>query len=285
MAWNKEWTKVEGVKLSDETIYEKKYFKIGGVARITMAHSSNKGLNTISLRGMADMIAALRDARLDPSIGVVVVQGIGDKSFCIGGDLSQEQQDSRQAMEESPDLELHVRLVGKPVIAAVKGFCIGYGNHFAYHCDFTVAADNAVFGQTGPKVGSPAGGASVTYLARVIGHKRAREMWMMCKRYSAQEALQMGLINTVVPLAQFDAEVEKWCVELLEKNPTCIKIVKASFDSDVEEIPHTAAYFPNLINPGFFGSPEQLEGMQAFLEKRSPDWGKLLRGRPDDFEG
>jgi len=285
MKWTKEWTKVEGLDFSNETIYEKKYFPMGGIARITMAMSNPKGLNTISLRGQAEMIAALRDARLDKSIGVVVVQGIGDKSFCIGGNLNNEQQDSQQAMEESPDLELHLRLVGKPVIAAVKGFCIGYGNHFAYHCDFTIAADNAVFGQTGPKVGSPAGGASVTYLARVIGHKRAREMWILCRRYSAQEALQMGLINAVVPLAKFDDEVDKWCLEILEKNPTCVKILKASFDSDIEEIPHAAGYFPSLINPDFFGSKEQLEGMQAFLEKRSPDWGKLLRGRPEDFKG
>ncbi|MBN1227947.1 MAG: enoyl-CoA hydratase/isomerase family protein [Deltaproteobacteria bacterium] len=282
MGWGREWNKVNGFQFK-ETIYEKKYFKMGGVSRITMARSNPKGLNTISLSGQLEMIAALRDARLDDSIGVVVIQGIGDKSFCVGGDLNEEKKDSRRAMEESPDPELHIRLVGKPVIAAVKGYCIGYGNHFAYHCDFTIAADNAIFGQTGPKVGSPAGGALVSYLSRVIGPKKAREMWMLCRRYNAQEALQMGLINVVVPLEKFENEIDKWCIEILEKNPTCIKIIKASFDSEIEQIPHGGGYFPNLIAPYFFGGQEQLEAMEAFLEKRKPDWGKICRKRPKDF--
>lgn len=284
MQWAKEWAKVPGFEFK-ETIYEKKYFDMGGVVRITMARTNPKGLNTISLQGQSEMVTALRNARLDNSIGVVVIQGIGDKSFCIGGDLNQEKKDSQQAMEESPDLELHVRLVGKPVIAAVKGYCIGYGNHLAYQCDFTIAADNAIFGQTGPRVGSPAGGALVAYLALVIGQKKAREMWMLCRRYTAQEALQMGLVNTVVPLDKLDEEVDKWCQEILEKNPTCIRIIKASFDSEIEHIPHGSAYFPSLIAPRFFGGEEQLEAMQAFLDKRKPDWGKLVRGRPEDFKG
>jgi 1,4-dihydroxy-2-naphthoyl-CoA synthase len=183
-----------------------------------------------------------------------------------------------------PDLELHLRLLGKPVIAAVKGYCIGYGNHFAYHCDFTIAADNAQFGQTGPRVGSPAGGSPVAYLARVIGQKRAREMWMLCRRYTAQEALQMGLINTVVPISQLDEEVDKWCQELLEKNPTCLQILKASFDNEIEDMPHAAAYYPSLIAPHFFGSEEQREAQNAFLEKRKPDWGRIIRQRPADFQ-
>jgi 1,4-dihydroxy-2-naphthoyl-CoA synthase len=157
------------------------------------------------------------------------------------------------------------------------------GNHLAYHCDLTIAADNAVFGQVGPRVGSPAGGELLTYLARVIGHKKAREMWMLCRRYSAQEALEMGLINAVVPLDKIDAEAEKWCQEILEMNPTCMQIVKASFDADIESIPHNESYFPRLIAPKFFGGIEQLEAMNAFLEKRKPDWGKALRGRPDGF--
>ena len=284
MLWTKEWTKVPGFEFK-ETIYEKKYFDMGGIARITMARTNSKGLNMISLQGQAEVITALRNARLDESIGVVVIQGAGDKSFCVGGDIKEEQKDSQQAMEESPDVELHLRLIGKPVIAAVRGFCIGYGNHFAYHCDFTIAADNAIFGQTGPRVGSPAGGAQVTYLGRVIGQKKAREMWMLCRRYTAQEALQMGLVNAVVPLDQLEEEVNKWCQEILEKNPTCIRIIKASFDSEIENMPHSAAYFPSLIDRKFFGGKEQHEAQQAFLEKRKPDWGKLVRGRPEDFKG
>jgi dihydroxynaphthoic acid synthetase len=280
MNWSKNWVKVSGFE-SKNTIYEKKYFDMGGVARITMARTNQKGLNTITLTMQTEIIAALRDARLDPSIGVVVFQGAGDKSFCIGGDLSEEKKDSQQAMEESPDVELHLRLLGKPVIAAIKGFCIGYGNHFAYHCDFTLAADNAVFGQTGPKVGSPAGGAPVAYLSRIVGHKRAREIWMLCRRYTAQEALQMGLINAVVALDKLDDEVDKWCQELLAKNPTCLRIIKASFDEEIESLPHSAGYFPSLIAPRYFGGAEQLEAMQAFLDKRDPDWGRLVRGRPE----
>lgn len=284
MHWTKEWAKVPGFNF-EQTTYERKYFEMGGVARITMARTNPKGLNTISLKGQTEMIAALRNARLDESIGVVVIQGAGDKSFCVGGDIREEQKDSQQAMEESSDPELHLRLLGKPVIAAVRGYCIGYGNHFAYHCDFTIAADNAIFGQTGPRVGSPAGGALVTYLARVVGQKKAREIWMLCRRYTAQEALQMGLVNAVVPLDKLDEEVEKWCQELLEKNPTCIRIIKASFDNEIENIPHSAAYFPSLIALKFFGGKEQHEAQQAFLEKRKPDWGKLVRGRPEDFKG
>jgi dihydroxynaphthoic acid synthetase len=282
MKWTREWTKVPNFEFKN-VIYEKKYLEAGGIARITMARTNPKGLNTMTLQMMTDIINALRDARLDDSIGVVVVQGAGDKSFCVGGDINEEKKDSQQAMEEAPDLEMHLRLLGKPVIAAVKGYCIGYGNHFAYHCDFTIAAENAIFGQTGPRVGSPAGGQIVTYLARVIGHKKAREMWMLCRRYTAQEALQMCLVNTVVPLDKLDEEVEKWCQQLLEMNPTCLRIIKASFDSDIESIPHAAAYFPSLISRNYFGGKEQLEAQQAFLEKRKPDWGKLIRKRPEDF--
>jgi dihydroxynaphthoic acid synthetase len=283
MQWTKDWAEVPGFEFKN-IIYEKKYFAMGGVARITMARTNAKGLNTITLQMQSDIITALRNARLDRSIGVVVFQGAGDKSFCVGGDISEEKKDSQQAMEESPDLELHLRLLGKPVIAAVKGYCIGYGNHFAYHCDFTIAADNAQFGQTGPRVGSPASGAQVAFLARVIGHKKAREMWMLCRRYTAEQALQMNLINVVVPLAKLDEEVDNWCQELLEKNPTCLRVVKASFDNEIEDMSHAAAYFPSLVAPYFFGSEEQHEAQNAFLEKRKPDWGKIIRQRPDDFE-
>jgi dihydroxynaphthoic acid synthetase len=284
MAWYKEWTKVTEPALSKDTIYEKKHFEQGGIARITMARTNPKGLNLITRSGIYEIIACLRDARLDESIGVVILRGAGDKSFNVGGDLEGEKEDSQVVFEETPSIHQHLRLVGKPVIAVVKGYCIGMGNHLAYHCDFTIAADNAVFGQVGPRVGSPAGGATLAYLARVIGHKKAREMWMFCRRYPAKEALQMGLINTVVPLDKVDEEAEIWAKELLDMNPTCLRIVKASYDDEIENMPHADAYFPNLISPEFFGGEEQLEAMNAFLEKRKPDWGKLIRKRPDSFK-
>ena len=286
MEWTKEWTRVPEteINLSKDTIYEKKYFSQGGVARITMARTNPKGINLITERGIRDLVTCLRNARMDDSIGVVVIQGAGDKSFLAGGDLEEEKKDSQVVFEETPSIHQHLRLVGKPVIAAVKGYCIGMGNHLAYHCDLTIAADNAVFGQVGPRVGSPAGGALVTYLSRVVGHKKAREMWMLCRRYTAQEALEMGLVNAVVPLDKLDEEVDKWCQEILEMNPTCLRIIKASFDNDIENIPHADAYFPNLISPKFFGGEEQLEAMNAFLEKRKPDWGRLVRKRPEGIE-
>jgi dihydroxynaphthoic acid synthetase len=283
MAWTKEWTRVAGF-CTDQTIYEKKYFQMGGVSRITLANTNPKGLNFISPRGMNEMCACLRDARNDNSIGVVILTGAGDKSFCAGGDLRQEGEERKpNTFSQMTDVHLQLRLVLKPVIAVVKGYAIGAGNHYAYHCDLTIAADNAVFGQVGPRVGSAASGTDVTYLARLIGQKRAREVWMLCRRYTAQEALQMGMINAVYPLDKVDEEVEKWCVELLEKNPTCLKVVKASFDTEIEMMPyHTIEHFPTLINPTYQGGPEMREAMQAFMEKRSPDWGKL-RGRPADF--
>jgi dihydroxynaphthoic acid synthetase len=283
MAWTKEWTKVEGFDFT-QTIYEKKYFNMGGVSRITMANTNPKGLNFISPNGMNEICAALRDSRNDDSIGVVILTGAGDKSFCAGGDLRQEGAPrSKATFSQMTDVHLQLRLVLKPIIAVVKGYAIGAGNHYAYHCDLTLAADNAIFGQVGPRVGSPASGTDVTYLARLVGQKKAREMWMLCRRYTAQEALQMGLINAVYPLDKIDEEAEKWCVELLEKNPTCLKVVKASFDTEIEMMPyHTIEHFPTLINPNYQGGPEMREAMQAFLEKRAPDWGKL-RGRPADF--
>lgn len=283
MQWTREWTKVSAFEFED-IIYEKKYFDEGGVARITMCRRNPAGLNVMSVGGMREIVRALRDARLDNSVGVVLLTGAGDKCFCAGGDVRLEQAGETEiAYEEAPDVELHLRLVGKPVIAVVKGYCIAWGNHIAYSCDFTIAADNAIFGQVGPRIGSPAGGRLVTYLARVVGTKKAREMWMLCRRYPAKEALQMGLVNTVVPLEKLEEEVDKWCREILEKNPTCLRILKASFDSEMEQLLGGNPYFQNLIAPGWFRSEEMQEAMQAFLNKKKPDWGKGIRKRPEGF--
>jgi naphthoate synthase len=284
MEWSREWQKETAVKLTSDTIYEKKYFDQGGVARITMSRTNPKGLNLITPVGIREIIYCLRDARNDKSIGAVIIRGAGDKSFNAGGDVSGEKEDSQQVFEDEPSFHQHLRLCGKPVIAVVKGFCIGMGNHLAYHCDFTLAGENAVFGHVGPRVGSPAGGKPVAYLAHVVGTKKAREMWMLCRKYNAQEAIQMGLINAIFPVDKVDEESEKWAQELLEMNPTCLRIVRTSFDDELENMPHMDAYFCNLISQQFFGGVEQLEAMNAFLEKRKPDWGKTMRGRPDSFK-
>jgi len=284
MEWSREWQKETALKLSPDTIYEKKYFDQGGVARITMSRTNPKGLNLITPVGIRELIYCMRDARNDASIGAVILRGAGDKSFNAGGDVGGEKEDSQQVFEDEPSVHAHMRLLGKPIIAVVKGFCIGMGNHLQYHCDLTLAGENAVFGQVGPRVGSPAGGKIVAYLAHVVGQKKAREMWMLCRKYNAQEALQMGLINAVFPVDKVDEESEKWAEELLAMNPTCLRIIKTSFDDEVENMPHNEAYFANLISMKFFGGVEQLEAMNAFLEKRKPDWGKTLRGKPESFK-
>jgi 2-ketocyclohexanecarboxyl-CoA hydrolase len=163
----------------------------------------------------------------------------------------------------------------KPTIARVNGYAIGGGHHMAYICDFTIAADHAIFGQNGPRVASAAQGWYVSYLVRVVGAKRAREIWMLCRRYSAQQALEWGLANAVVPLADLDAEVAKWCDEILALSPTVLKLLKKSFDDEYLPLREAQGierdYIPE-INPAFFTSGEQAEGARAFLEKRRPDF-------------
>ena len=163
--------------------------------------------------------------------------------------------------------------------ARVNGYSVGGGNHLQYFCDFTVAAEHAIFGQNGPRVGSPAGGPIVSYLARVVGHKRAREMWMLCRRYTAKQALDWGLVNAVVPLAELDAEVGRWCEELLALSPTCLRILKASFVAEFENILGQNDAVRRLVVTPEFWREEQQEGARAFLEKRKPDFSRFRRRR------
>ncbi|MBS0610105.1 MAG: hypothetical protein JSS19_12235, partial [Proteobacteria bacterium] len=167
-----------------------------------------------------------------------------------------------------------IRLSRKPVIAQVQGYCIAGHNHMAYCCDFTIAADNAVFGQAGPKVSSPADGFFVPYLTKVIGAKKAREMWMLCRKYKAEQALDMGLVNTVVPLDELEAEVDRWCVELLEKSPGCLEVLKAAFDQEMEGYRESCVTSAAMY-PDWFDMPEGKEGGAAFLAKRKPGFWAL----------
>lgn len=272
MAWTP-WQEVEGLKFR-EIIYEKKHRRQGGgVARITFNRPER--MNSLTHEGFEDIAVALDDASHDPAIGVVVMAGRGDH-FGVGGDVRWEGTEdfTRLIRLQSTAPNRFIRMCKKPIIAAVQGYCIGASHHMAYFCDFTVAADNAIFGQNGPRVGSPAYGFVVNYLARVVGAKRAREIWMFCRRYTAREAYEMGLANKVVPLDQLEAEVDRWCLDLLDISPTCLKIVKASFDSDIDYLEGDFGKILDMMTPDFIESEEQREAQAAFFEKRAPNFWK-----------
>jgi 2-ketocyclohexanecarboxyl-CoA hydrolase len=246
--------------------------RANGVARLAINRPKTyNAFRGETLRELADAYRLIKD---DHDIGVVVLTGVGDKAFCSGGDVQWEAQGSLEgeAMRLVSALYEAMRSSYKPTIARVNGYAIGGGNHLAYTCDFTIAAENAIFGQNGPRVGSPANAYYVSYLARIVGHKRAREMWMLCRRYSAKQALEWGLVNAVVPMDQLDAEVKRWCDELLALSPTCLKVLKAAFDDEFRELRNLKRNYLAEINPAYFTSGEQMEGAKAFLEKRPPDF-------------
>jgi len=248
------------------------------VARITI--NRPKQYNAFTGETLKEMTLAVEAAGVDEEVGVIVLTGAGDKAFCAGGDVNWEKEGGlrRQVLEP---FFFHVTLCRcpKPVIARVNGYAIGAGNHIAYFCDFTIAAEHAIFGQNGPRVGSPAGGAIVSYLTRVVGAKRAREIWMLCRRYTAQQALEMGLANAVVPYAKLDEEVEKWCRELLALSPTCLKILKASFVEEFSYLFGQGDQLRRYMATREFWEEEQQEGARAFLEKRAPDFSRFRRRR------
>ncbi len=226
-----------------------------------------------------ELIDAIQRAGWDKSIGVIVLAGAGEKAFCTGGDQKahEGQYDGRGTIG-LPVEELHsvIRNVPKPIIAKVQGFAIGGGNVLAAICDLTIAADTAVFGQVGPKVGSVDPGFGTAYLARIVGEKKAREIWYLCRRYPAAEALAMGLVNAVVPRAELDAEVRRWCDEILEKSPTALAIAKQSFNSDTDNIRGIAAQGMQTLSL-FYRTEESKEGVQAFNEKRKPDFRRFAK--------
>jgi len=258
------------------------YAKTNGVAWITMNRPEVR--NAFRTKTVAELTDAFLDARWDPSVGVVVLTGSGDKAFCSGGDQKERGQGgyagaAGPADARPMDVEaLHsaIRHIPKPVIAMVNGFAIGGGHVLHLLCDLSIASDNAVFGQTGPRVGSVDAGHGVGYLARVVGEKKAREIWYLCRQYSAQEALAMGLVNTVVPLKDLRAEVEKWCAELLEKSPTALALAKQSFNIDSEQRAGVAQFAHTALNL-YYQTEEAMEGRNAFVEKRPVNFKKFRR--------
>lgn len=276
MGWTA-WEKLSGAGLDfTDIIYEKKHHTEleGGIARITINRPDK--MNAFTGHTQDEMFRAMYDASHDPTIGIVVLTGAGDRAFSAGGDVEWEQWGLREQFYWRYAPNRLVRLSRKPVIAAVKGFCIGGANHLAYCCDFTIAADNAIFGQNGPRVSSPADGFIMTYLVRVVGAKKAREMWMLCRRYTAHEALEMGLINRVVPLEKLEEEVDKWAEEVLSLSPGCIEVLKASFDWELDTMPQLGLISGTLY-PDWFDIPEGKEGIDAFLQKRKPNFWKIRK--------
>jgi 2-ketocyclohexanecarboxyl-CoA hydrolase len=208
---------------------------------------------------------------------VIVLTGAGEKAFCTGGDQSaHEGQYPGRGTIGLPleELQAAIREVPKPVIARVQGYAIGGGNVLALLCDLTIAAESAVFGQVGPQVGSVDPGFGTAYMARVIGEKRAREFWYLCRQYSGADAVRMGLANCVVADEELDTEVQRWCQEILEKSPTALAIAKRSFNADTSHIIGLSAMGMQAVKL-FYDTAESQEGVRAFKEKRKPDFGKF----------
>jgi 2-ketocyclohexanecarboxyl-CoA hydrolase len=252
-----------------------RYEKKDGVAWIIIDRPEVR--NAFRTRTVAELTDAFMDARWDRTVGVVVLTGAGDKAFCAGGDQKERGQGGYSPDQRPMDVEaLHsaIRHIPKPVIAMVNGFAIGGGHVLHVLCDLSIAADTAIFGQTGPRVGSVDAGHGTGFLARVVGEKKAREIWYMCRQYTAQEALAMGLVNKVVPLKDLRAETEAWCRELLDKSPTALALAKQSFNVDSEQRAGVAQFAHTALNL-YYGTDEAMEGRNAFVEKRPVDYRKF----------
>jgi naphthoate synthase len=270
--------------------YEKSATPEEGIAKITIDRPEVR--NAFRPRTIVEISQALEDAREDPDIGVIVLTGEGPDAFCSGGDqrvrgdsgyLHDEQIKSPPTASHSSvgrfhvtDLHVQIRRLPKPVVAMVAGYAIGGGHVLHLVCDLTIAAENARFGQVGPKVGSFDGGFGAGLLANIVGAKKAKEIWFLCRQYSAEEALAMGLVNTVVPLERLEAETVEWCKEMLALSPFALRLMKASFNAaedglaGIQQLAHDA----NLL---FYGSEEAQEGRDAYKQKRKPDFSRFPR--------
>lgn len=241
----------------------------GGVATITINRPQVH--NAFRAETCEELIHAFNRAAWDEKVGVIVLTGAGERAFCAGGDQSSHNTKgyAGRGTVGLPAEELHaiMRDAPKPVIAKVRGWCIGGGNVLATLCDLTIAADNAVFGQVGPAMGSVAPGYGTNLLARTVGQKRAKEMWFLCRRYSADQALAMGLVNAVVPAAQLDAEVRRWCAEILQKSPTAIAIAKRSMNADTESFRGIGS-LGSLAVKLYYGTDEAKSIAKAALKRR-----------------
>jgi len=269
-------------KFAWETIKEFEEIKFSfykGIAKISINRPQVH--NAFTPLTVKEMSEAMELARQDDAVGVVILTGEGGKAFCSGGDQSVRGNGGYVGNDGVPrlnvlDLQMQIRRIPKPVIAMVAGYAIGGGHVLHVVCDLTIAADNARFGQTGPKVGSFDGGFGASYLARIVGQKKAREIWFLCDQYDAQEALDMGLVNKMVPLAELEATTVAWCQKILEKSPLALRMLKSSFNAEldgqagIQELAGNATLL-------YYLSDEAKEGKNSFLEKRKPDFTKFQK--------
>ena len=251
-----------------------------GIAKITINRPEVR--NAFRPLTVREMCGALKDAREDTKIGVIILTGEGEKAFCSGGDqrirgsAGYEDSETGHLRLNVLDFQREIRTCPKPVVAMVAGYAIGGGHVLHVMCDLTIAADNAIFGQTGPKVGSFDGGYGSSYLARMVGQKKAREIWFLCRQYTAQQALEMGMVNTVVPLEKLEEETLQWSREMLQHSPMALRCLKSALNADcdgqagLQELAGNATML-------FYMSEEGQEGRNAYLEKRKPDYNKFIR--------
>jgi naphthoate synthase len=255
-----------------------------GIAKITIDRPEVR--NAFRPQTVVELSDAFERAREDIEVGVVVLTGEGDEAFCSGGDQRVRGDAGYMGDDEAAsrgvgrfhvtDLHVQIRRTPKPVVAMVAGYAIGGGHVLHVVCDLTIAAENARFGQTGPKVGSFDGGFGASVLSRLVGPKKAKEIWFLCRQYDAREALEMGLVNTVVPLERLEEETVSWCREMLQLSPFALRLLKASFNADEDGLAglQQLAHDANLL---FYMSPEAQEGRDAYVEKRKPDFTKFPR--------
>lgn len=247
-----------------------------GIAKITICRQEVR--NAFRPKTVTEMCQAMVICREDQAISVVVLTGEGDVAFCAGGDQNVKGKAGYIGEDGVPrlnvlDLQKQIRSLPKPVIAMVNGFAIGGGHVLHVVCDLSIASENAIFGQTGPKVGSFDAGFGSSYLARIVGQKKAREIWFLCRQYSAQEALDMGLVNKVVPLDKLEDEVVDWCKTMMERSPMALRMLKAGLNAELDGQAGLQEFAGNATLL-YYLTDEAQEGKHAFLEKRKPDFGK-----------
>ena len=268
------WQSVSGY---EDILYE----KATGEALAKISINRPEVRNAFRPQTVFEMSRAFADARDDSEVGVVILTGVGDEAFCSGGDQRIRGEGGYVGKDGIArlnvlDLQRQIRTLPKPVVAMVKGYAVGGGHVLHVVCDLTIAADNARFGQTGPKVGSFDGGYGSAFLSRIVGQKKARDIWFLCRQYDAAQALQMGLVNTVVPLAEVEAETIKWCREMLQLSPLALRCLKSALNADcdgqagLQELAGNATLL-------YYMTEEGKEGKQAFLEKRKPNFKKFKR--------